>query len=294
MVCYYKLRKLGINMSTIIITDSTSYINPKLTSKYDVRIASLYVNFKHEEFKETDIKNEKFYSKMEKEGIPTSSQPPVGMIYSMMEEELRKGNDIIGVFLSSKFSGTYQSVQMVAAELLEKYPDRKVAILDSRSNSMQLGFAALTAAKLARNNVDFEEIVKATENNIERSRFLFIPETLKYLEKGGRIGKAGALLGSVLKITPILTVEKGMTEVYKNVRTKKRALDTMIAKMMEDHQAYNVQEIAIHHIDREDEAIALKERIQELINVNVFISSIGPVIGLHVGPGAIGIVYYTA
>lgn len=281
-------------MATIIITDSTSYINPKLAKKYDVRIASLYVNFKNEELKETDIKNEEFYPKMDKEGIPTSSQPPIGTIYLMMEEELKNGNDVIGVFLSSEFSGTYQSAQMVANELLEKYPNRKVAILDSRSNSMQLGFAALTAAKLARDNIEFEEIVKATTYNIERSRFLFIPDTLKYLEKGGRIGKAGALLGSVLKITPILTVEKGMTEVYKNVRTKKRAIDTMIDKMMDDHRAYNVQEIAIHHIDREEEAIALKQRIQELINVNVFISSIGPVIGLHVGPGAIGIVYYTA
>lgn len=281
-------------MATIIITDSTSYINPEIAKKYDVRIASLYVNFKNEELKETNIKNEEFYPKMEKEGIPTSSQPPIGLIYSMMEEELKKGNDIIGVFLSSEFSGTYQSAQMVASELLEKYPDSKITILDSRSNSMQLGFAALTAAKLAQNNVKFEEIVKATENNIERSRFLFIPETLKYLEKGGRIGKAGSLLGSVLKITPILTVEQGMTEVYKNVRTKKRAIDTMIGKMMEDHQAYNVQEIAIHHIDREEEAFALKRRIQELINVNVFVSSIGPVIGLHVGPGAIGIAYYTA
>ena len=280
-------------MSTIVITDSTSYIEENLREKYNIKIASLFVNFPDEELEEVAIKNEDFYPRMAKEGIPTSSQPPVGTVYLMMEEALAQGHDIIGVFLSQKMSGAYNSAQMIAGELREAYPERKIAILDSRSNSMQLGFAALTAAKLAAEHVAFDEIVAATKANIERSRFLFIPESFEYLEKGGRIGRAGALLGSVLKITPILTVEEGVTEVYKNVRTKKRAIKTMIDKMMADHKEKGVREIAIHHIDRMDEALALKEEIQALIDVDIHISDIGPVIGLHVGPGAIGIVYYT-
>lgn len=230
---------------------------------------------------------------MEKEGIPISSQPSIGILSEMMEASLKEGQDIIGIFLSEKFSGTYNTAVLIANELREKYPKRKIKIIDSRSNSMQLGFAALTAAKLAQDNVDFDTIVQKTEENTKKSRFLFIPETLKYLEKGGRIGTASALVGNVLKITPILTVEDGMTEIFKKVRTKKRAIDTMIETMQSAHELSPVQEIAVHHIDRLEEAESLKERLETLMDVNVTISDIGPVIGLHVGPGAIGIVYYT-
>lgn len=276
-----------------IITDSTSYINPKLIDQYQIQIASLYVSFNEDNLKETELDNEYFYGRMEKEGIPISSQPPVGFLYEMMEKALQQGDDVIGIFISSKFSGTFNSASMVALELQEKYPERNIAIIDSKSNSMQLGFAALTAAKLAQQGEAFDTIVKQTEANILKSRFLFIPENLNYLEKGGRIGKAGALLGNVLKITPILTVEDGMTEIYKKVRTKKRAIDTMLDKMMFDHQNSEVQEVAVHHINRLDEAQELKGRVEALLNVRVVISDIGPVIGLHVGPGALGIVYYT-
>lgn len=280
-------------MKTTIITDSTSYIDPALIKKYDIQIASLFVSFGSDEFKETEIDNEVFYPKMEKEGIPISSQPSVGLLVDMMETSLKQGKDIVGIFISSKFSGTFQSAWLVAQELKEKYPHRKIEIIDSTSNSMQLGFAVLTAAKLASEARDFNTIVEKTKENIVRSRFLFIPENLKYLEKGGRIGKAGALVGNVLKITPILTVNDGMTEIYKKVRTKHKAVDAMIDKMLEDHQEKEVQAIAIHHINREEEAVALKHKLQDMIDVEIFISSIGPVIGLHVGPGAIGIVYHT-
>ena len=278
---------------TTIITDSTSYIAPELVEQYQIKIASLSVSFDQDTIKEVDISNEDFYKRMDKEGIPVSSQPALGDLVELFEEALKQDHDVIGVFISSEFSGTFNSASLIAQELKEKYPFRKIAIIDSKTNSMQLGFAALVGARLAQGNVAFEQIVQAIQYNTTHSRFLFIPENLKYLEKGGRIGKAGSLLGNVLRITPILTVENGKTEIFKTVRTKKRAIDTMIDKMLEDHQKNEVQEIAIHHINCEDEAIAIKEKLESLIDVNIFISSIGPVIGLHVGPGAIGIAYYT-
>lgn len=280
-------------MATTIITDSTSYIDTSLIETFNIKIASLYVTFGQDDIQEVDISNETFYQRMEKEGIPISSQPALGELEEIMETELKQGNDIICVFISSDFSGTYNSANLIQLELQDDYPNNKIEIIDSRSNSMQLGFAALTGARLAKKGEDFEVITQAIKENIKRSRFLFIPENLTYLEKGGRIGKAGALLGNMFKITPILTVEDGKTEIFKTVRTKKRALDTMIDKMMKDHESSTFKEIAIHHINCEDEAHALKERLELLIDVDIVISSIGPVIGLHVGPGAIGIVYYT-
>ena len=280
-------------MAIAVITDSTSYIDQTLIDKYNINIASLYVTFNQDDIKEVDISNEDFYERMEKEGIPISSQPSLGELEMLMKQELEKGNDILAVFISSDFSGTSNSANLLKLELQDDYPDRRIEIIDSRSNSMQLGFSTLTAARLAHDGASFDEVVKAVNKTVACSRFLFIPENLKYLEKGGRIGKAGALVGNVLKITPILTVNEGKTEIYKTVRTKKRAVLAMIDKMMADHQTSTVQEIAIHHINCEDEAIALKEKIKELIDVDIVISSIGPVIGLHVGPGAIGIVYTT-
>ncbi|HZJ86643.1 MAG TPA: DegV family protein, partial [Erysipelothrix sp.] len=222
-----------------------------------------------------------------------SSQPSLGELLNIMKKNLEEGHDVIGVFISSEFSGTYNSAKLLSLELQEAYPNQKIAIIDSESNSMQLGFMALIGARLTEQGENFETIVETMEETIKRSRFLFIPENLTYLEKGGRIGKAGSLLGNVLKITPILTVKDKKTEIYKTVRTKKRAIDTMIDKMLEDHALANVQEIAIHHINCEEEALELKEKVKALIDVDVVISSIGPVIGLHVGPGAIGIVYTT-
>lgn len=280
-------------MKVKVITDSTSYISQELIDKYDIEIMSLVVSFEEESFKETDISNKEFYPKMAEKGIPISSQPPIGEVEEKFKEILDAGNDIIAIYISNEFSGTFETANMVKNMIEDDYPDRKIAIIDSRSNSMQLGFSVLEAAKSITENNSFEETIERVETIIENSRFLFIPENLNYLEKGGRIGKAGALFGNALKITPILTVEDGITEVYKNVRTKRKAVTEMIDKLVHDDKEGTITQIAIHHIDREEEALELKERLSAIFDVDIVTSSIGPVIGLHVGPGAIGIVYTT-
>ena len=123
--------------------------------------------------------------------------------------------------------------------------------------------------------------------------FLFIPENLEYLRKGGRIGGASALIGNLLKIIPILTVEDGKTTVLAKVRTKKKAVFIMLSRMLEDIEKYGLGEIIVHHINCIDEAKQLACTIKEKLKVNVNICDIGPVIGVHVGPGAIAVVYYT-
>jgi DegV family protein with EDD domain len=177
--------------------------------------------------------------------------------------------------------------------ILEEFNDAKIEIVDSRSNCMQLGYAAIVAARAAKQGQELMEVKKAAEDNIKRSRFLFIPDTLEYLRKGGRIGGAGALIGSLLKIIPILTVEDGKTTVLTKVRTKPKAVMTMVEKMLQEVSELGVGEVMVHHINCYDEAKALAGVIMDKLNIKVGICDIGPVIGLHVGPGAIGIVYYT-
>lgn len=281
-------------MTVKIVTDSTSYISEELQKRYDISIASLSVIFDNEEFKEIDIQNENFYDKLDRSlRIPTSSQPSLDEMYNILEKHIRNNNEVVGVFLSSEMSGTYSNACLAKSMILEKYPNALIEIIDSRSNCMQLGFAALSAAKAAQQEKPIDEVVTVVKDNIKRSRFLFIPDTLEYLKKGGRIGGASALLGTIFQIKPILTVVDGKTELFNKVRTKKRAIQTMIDKFIEDITKHGLVEVMVHHINDVEGALAFAKILEETVEKKIDIAPIGPVIGTHVGPGALGIVYYT-
>jgi len=280
-------------MAIKVITDSTSYIDKSLREELGITLVSLSVNFEDESFRETDIDNETFFKKMQEKGIPKSSQPTVSEVYEAMHDAVKDGDSLVCVFISSDMSGTFSTAHIAKEMVLETIKDAEIEIIDSRSNSMQLGYAAIVAARAAREGRSMPEIVQIVEDNKKRSRFLFVPDTLEYLKKGGRIGGASALIGSLLKIIPILTVEEGKTEMLMKVRTKQKAVETMVGKVMEDIEEFGLGEISVHHINCFEEASRLAELLKGKLKTEVGICNIGPVIGLHVGPGALGIVYYT-
>jgi len=280
-------------MTVKIVTDSTSYISDELKGKYDIGIASLSVIFENEVFKEVDIENETFYEKLKNNlSIPTSSQPSLDEMYNILEKHVKENNEVVGVFISSDMSGTYSNACLAKSMILENYPKAIIEIIDSRSNCMQLGYAVLTAAKAAKQGKTVDQVVSIVKDNIKRSRFLFIPDTLEYLKKGGRIGGASAMLGAILQIKPILTVVEGKTESFNKVRTKKRAIQVMVDKFIEDITKHGLGEVMIHHINNVEGATAFAKMVEERIGKKVEIAPIGPVIGTHVGPGTLGIVYY--
>lgn len=273
-------------MGIKIVTDSTSYIPKALLEAFDIRVLSLSVIFGDEIYKETEIPYEDFYKKLEKhDKLPTSSQPIIMEVEETFESVLKEGHDLIGVFLSSEMSGTFQSACMIASDLSERYPERKIQMIDSRSNCMQLGLSVLKGAE--KLSESFETVVQTINHVIEHSKFVFLPDTMDYLKKGGRIGSAAALLSSVLQIKPILTVEDGKTAAINKVRTRKKAIQTLVDIFRKDQAAYTITGGYVHHIHCEDEAQALSDKLGE----NFDITAIGPVIGTHVGPGAIGIAY---
>ncbi|MEW8955231.1 DegV family protein [Clostridium sp.] len=280
-------------MAVKILTDSTSYIPKDIEKDLHISIVSLKVNFNQDSFNELDINNQDFYKKMEDYGIPKSSQPSLDQLYLSMESIVKAGDELLCIFLSSKMSGTYSSAHLVRDMILEKYKEARIEILDSKSNSMELGFAAIVAAREAKKGEGLSRVKEVAESIISRSRFLFIPDNLEYLKKGGRIGSASALVGGLLKIIPILTVEDGVTTVLTKIRTKKKAIEEMIKKALKDEEDFGMGEIVVHHINALDEAKELAFKLKEVFNIEARICDIGPVIGLHVGPGAIGIVYYT-
>lgn len=273
-------------MGIKIVTDSTAYIPQPQLEKYDIDVMALSVVFGDDVYKETEIPYEVFYEKLVKsDTLPTSSQPILMEVSDAFENILKAGHDLIGVFISSEMSGTYQTACMLAADLQDSYPDRKIKIIDSRSNCMQLGLAVLKGAE--KLNDSFDAVVSKIEHVIDHSRFVFLPDTMEFLRKGGRIGSAKALLSSVLQIKPILTVEEGKTSALNKVRTRKKAIQALIDIFRQDQKDHTITGGCVHHIHCEDDAKNLSDKLGE----NFDITAIGPVIGTHVGPGAIGIAY---
>ncbi|MGL4848145.1 MAG: DegV family protein [Clostridium sp.] len=281
-------------MAIKIVTDSTSYIPKEYIEKYDIKVVSLNVVMDGESRREVDIDNKLFYEEMNRSNeIPKSAQPSPHELLELFKGIVEEGDSVLGIFLSSKMSGTYSTANMVKEMALEEYPNADIQILDSKTNCMQMGFAVLEAASAAKDGKDMDEVKARAEHVFNNSRFLFTPETLEYLKKGGRIGGGSALLGNMLKIKPILTVVDGETSVFKKVRTRKKSIDAIVEEALEDIKAKGLGNIIVHHINCEEDGLELAKRLQEKLDTKVEIQSIGPVIGLHVGPGSIGIAYYT-
>ena len=281
-------------MAIKIVTDSTSYIADEYIKKYDIKLVSLNVIINGVSSREVDIENKVFYEdvKNSKE-IPKSSQPTPEEMLNIFKEIVEAGDSIVGIFLSSKMSGTYSNANMIKDMILEDYPDAEIHILDSKTNCMQMGFAVIEAARAASEGKSIDEVINAANHVINNSRFLFTPETLEYLKKGGRIGGAAALFGNVLQIKPILTVVNGETSVFKKVRTRKKAIEEIVKTVLEEIEAKGLGDIVVHHINCQEDGLKLAKALENKLGKKVDIQSIGPVIGVHVGPGSIGIAYYT-
>lgn len=281
-------------MGIKIVTDSTSYIPSEYIEKYDIKVVSLNVIMNGVSKREVDIDNKYFYKEMDESNeVPKSSQPIPQEMIDIFKGIVEAGDSIVGIFLSSKMSGTYSTANMVKEMILEEYPNADIHILDSKTNCMQMGFAAIEAAKASAEGKSINEVISTAEHVFNNSRFLFTPETLDYLKKGGRIGGAAALFGNILQIRPILTVVDGETSVFKKVRTRKKVIDEIVKEVLADIKANGLGDVIVHHINCEEDGLKLAKVLEEKLSRKVGIQSIGPVIGLHVGPGSIGIAYYT-
>lgn len=277
-----------------VVVDSTAYIPKEMLNENDISVVSLNVLLDGESYREVDLENEFFYKKMDESNeIPKSSQPSIEEMKNVFLSIAKDGYDIVGIFISSKMSGTYSTAHLVRDIVLEEYPNTNIELIDSKSNCMEMGFSAIQAGRAAKKGESIEKVVEEAKKVINSSRFLFVPETLKYLKKGGRIGSASALFGTILQIRPILTVENGETSVYDKVRTKKKAVEVILKKVLDDMTERGLGEVIVHHINCEEEGLNLAKRLEKELKIPVKIQSIGAIIGLHVGPGSIGVAYYT-
>ncbi|MBN2405000.1 MAG: DegV family protein [Coriobacteriia bacterium] len=282
-------------MTVKFVTDSTSYLPRDLRARYDISVVPLTVNLDGQVFDDDALDYSPFYRALEStKSFPTSSQPAVTYFVDAFSAAAAKGDSVVGVFISSEMSGTYSTALLARDMVRETYPDAVIEIVDSRSNCMELGFALMAGVELAEQGGEMSDIIHAIESRIARTRFIFVPDTLEYLRRGGRMGGAAALVGSLLQIRPILTVVDGKTDVFAKVRTKKRALDEIVAAFKRDiEEKGGLGGAIVHNIDDEIEGQRVVDMIRAACDVDIDVTPIGPVIGTHVGPGTVGLAYYT-
>src|SRR5581483_5981463 len=278
-----------------VVTDSLAWIPPDLAREYRIRVVPLHVTIDGEHFTETvDLTNEEFYRRLRAaQTLPTTSQPSAGEFLDVYREVARDAGAILSVHASSKLSGTVRSAETAAAQLQQEQPHLRIEVLDTLTIATAEGIVAIRAAQQAARGDSLEQIVAAARELAPKTRVLVAVETLEYLQKGGRIGRARALLGGLLQIRPILTITEGEVAPKDRVRTRARALERMLELMAAEAAGRPFGHVAVLHADAAAVADELADMIQQRFAVDELIrSEIGPVIGTHVGPGAIGVTYH--
>jgi fatty acid kinase fatty acid binding subunit len=275
-----------------IVTDSTAYLPEAIIHQHDIQVVPLCVHFGKEAFKEgVELSATAFYSRLrEAAELPTTSQPSVGQFYEVFEELANAGHEIVTLTISHKLSGTYSSA--IAAQ--QMLPEAGISVIDSLSTSVGLQLMVEAAAEAVASGASRQDIVDQIEAIKQKMYVLFVVDTLEYLAKGGRIGNAKAFLGTMLKIKPILILHGGAIEPLEQVRSKRKALAQML-NLIEGHLDGKgpSAKVAVTHALVPDEAQEVKQDLVNRLGCNEpYLSTVGPVIGTHTGPGVIGIAAY--
>jgi len=272
-----------------IVTDSSAYLPADLVQQHNIHVIPLKVHFGAQTYRdEIDLSHQEFYRMLaEAETLPTTSQPSAGEFFDLYSGLSKDGHEIISIHLSSKLSGTISSAQS-AKEML---PEAMISIIDSASTAMGLGLMVLTAARAAAEGKTTAEIVTAVEKMIPAMNVVFVVDTLEYLQKGGRIGGAAALVGTLLKVKPILCLKDGRVEPLDKVRSKRKALARLLEVTEERVGPGTPMRVAVLHAQVPDEARELEQKVRARFNcAECYFSELGPVLGTHTGPGVVGLV----
>lgn len=273
------------------VTDSTAYLRSDQVEAYGIRVVPLSVIIEGKAYREgIDMSNEEFYNLLPKlKQLPTTSQPPVGEFKAVFEEMLQTYDSVICLLLSANLSGTVQSAQ-TAAEMVD--PNR-ITVVDSRISSYGIAGPLLDGVELAGKGASVSEIVQLWEKELASQEAYFLVDTLEFLHKGGRIGGAAAVFGSLLQIKPILTMVEGRIDLFEKVRTHRRGLDRIRALLDADVSSGRPIKLGVIHSTRLDDALALRQEVVEKYpNVQAEVYELGPVVGAHTGPGLLAFVYH--
>src|SRR5580693_7191552 len=273
-----------------VATDSTNYLPRALADELGVHQVSLYVGWRGEPERELAMDGfDAFYRQLRDDPeLPSTSQPSIGDFLAVWEPLLDDGRDVVSIHLAGGISGTCEAARQAHELLAERGLGERVAVIDGETACGGTGLLLLAASAAARAGADLHGVVARVRDARKVLRIWFCLDTLEYLRRGGRVGKAQAWLGGTLKIKPILSLEYEIVPVER-VRTAGRAFERMVAYAQELHDS-GADGWVVQHIQATEQAQRLIERCRQIFDSEpVFTSEVGPVIGTYTGPGLIGV-----
>ena len=276
--------------SVHLVCDSTADLDPAFRAAHTVRVVPLKVIFSDQTYLDgVDISAEEFYKRLAAPGpFPRTSQPTPAEFEDVFRELGSDGGAIVCTTISADLSGTYASATQARAAL----PDLDIRVIDTRSVAVGHYAAVREAVRVIESGGNADEVEAAVAAVRSTEKVLFTVETLEFLRRGGRIGGARALLGSVLDIKPILEIRDGVIEAVGRVRTYPRAIDRVVEEFKQAAAAWGGAEVVVAHANRPRIAAELVERMRPLVSGEPALTVVGPVVGCHSGPGAIGVGFH--
>lgn len=275
----------------VVVTDSSAYIPKEALGDLNIPVIPLWVIWGEEHLRDgVDIEPPAFYRRLRGDPtFPTTSQPSAGEFEDFFRQVSSGVDAVVGVFLTSKLSGTVANAQVAQAQLT----DLRLRVVDSLSTSMGLGFVVLAAARAAAAGKSLDEVVAVAEEMRDRVHLLFAVDTLEYLYRGGRIGGAKWLMGTALNIKPLLHLTDGTIEPLAQVRTKRKAIARMLEVAEKRLGGRPMAEAAVVDVGSLEEGDALAEQVKERFSIpSIYRTTVSPAIGTHAGPGTVGIAFY--
>lgn len=285
------------NREYVIVTDSTTDMGAQYYEENNVRFIGMHYTIDDEEYiqysgKDMAIKD--FYDKVRKGSMPKTSQVAYEDAYNLFEEIVKEGKDIFYLSFSGALSGSYQTLTLVAKDIMEKYPESTVKVIDSISACGGEGFLLHHCVTRRNQGADLEELTEYAEVIKYNTIHLFTVMDLNHLHRGGRLSKASAVFGTMLGIKPVLYFnDKGQLLPYAKVRGRKQSLDAMAKQMKEKYKVGENEEIFIHDADSREDAEYLGKLIMKMMPdvKKVRYGHIGAVIGAHAGPSTIALFF---
>ncbi len=276
--------------SVAVVTDSTQYLPRELADAQGIHQVSLYVGWQGQPERELEMDGfDDFYRRLATDPeLPTTSQPSIGDFLAVWEPLLLEGRDVVSIHLAGGISGTCEAARQAHGLLSERGLGERVEVIDSETACGGMGLLVLAAAAAARAGADRAAVVERVRQTRAALKIWFCLDTLEYLRRGGRVGKAQAWLGGTLRIKPILSMEYEIVPVER-VRTAGRAFERMV-QYAEQLHGEGSDGWVVQHIQATEQAERLIARCRDIFDSEpVFISEVGPVIGTYTGPGLIGV-----
>ena len=275
----------------MVVTDSSATVPADLARKLNIRVVPIVLAINGYTFRDgVDISPTEVYRLLrDNKHRPTTSAPSVGDFLQVYAPAAQETSGIVSIHLSPKLSATFNAA-VAASQLVDDVPIR---VVNCHSAAMGQGFVVLEAARAAAAGADLDKVVARAQEVAAKMNLLATVDTLEYLHRGGRIGGAATLVGTVLQIKPVLYVADGHVDVFAKPRTKLKAVRIML-EQMEERAMSRAVHAAILHADVPEEAEQLRQRIEQQFNCHeLHVVELTPVMGAHTGPGVLGVVFYT-